>query len=835
MATNDPDDISMLPAKPAATEVLHAYQLCRSKLVTANRSRSALLAHDRRRRALIDQLQSELNELEDSLREETATRIKVHDLNEKVARIVKELEEGLDETAAIIGEKGKGGLTGWVVRIARLLPIVQRLRGVKTAARQLLGRQEHEPAVLALRAEELEQAELFDPQDLQPPRDQAHEQEPVRDDFGPLLLTSLDYAYGVLLLSQNNRPIPDGLAVVSDSPWLPGQNLLVPKEPEDPDYAPIESGFMALEAEGVLIAELRSWLTQGLLPFANDPRLDKPRLVQNLAAGGVTHVLVREEKAEAFQDMVGGTAFELDGDHWLGFVLTTDEANGLGRFLNRKATPRQSLGPRLSNRGGVPLADGRGYLATGLGLPLLALPAEIAVEEVQLQCADETVLPYQAVKDDDPEASRSTWQPLPLDRRRPTLPAGTACFTARLTDGSTLERSIQLADQVWQVRFQRLQPLAYREDWGMALGALALPWFEPPGHVPSHEALQWARRRLNQGDVLVNHLFEQQMLESLSALFQRLPSIRRRDFFQLYGQLRNKPDEWPGFPDAVLRGWCEGGWIEEGLEGGNGRWRIQPVDPRLVRLAEGYGQLVGLLSSRGLVALIATAHELGIRVEAVLPTCADMPRGWRFRGSVDQLGIAAGLPVVDLADWSPDPRKHSWLLDKALASDTPPWPTGLTGRRMGVAVCGKRGLDYHWKTIQPLPAGHRASIQLRIEAETTLYGKRRWHSHDPIRGVDFVSCHRNRVALHALEVATDGLWPFGFTDLQTGQIDRLYDAEAYLPLAIGRYAAATGPKMPGPTRLKPADHTYRYWVDRAFRSFQYSSQFLPLTVIDDAA
>lgn len=394
MATNDPDDISMLPAKPAATEVLQAYQLCRSKLVTANRSRSALLAHDRRRRVLIAQLQSDLNELEESLREETATRIKVHQLNEKIAKIVKELEEGLDETAAIIGEKGKGGLTGWVVRIARLLPIIQRLRGVKTAARQLLGKQEHELSVLALRAEESEQGELFLPQDLQPPRDQAREKEPVRDDFGPLLLTSLDYAYGLLLLSQNNRPIPDGFAVVSDSPWLPGQNLLVPKEPEDPDYAPIESGFMALEAEGVLIGEIKSWLTQGLLPFAKDPRLDKPRLVQNLTAGGVTHVLVREEKAEAFQDLVGGIPFELDGDHWLGFALSSDEANGLDRFLNRKATSRQPLGPRLSNRGGVSLAYGRGYLATGLGLPLLALPTEIEVEEVQLQCADDTVLPY---------------------------------------------------------------------------------------------------------------------------------------------------------------------------------------------------------------------------------------------------------------------------------------------------------------------------------------------------------------------------------------------------------------------------------------------------------
>lgn len=65
--------------------------------------------------------------------------------------------------------------------------------------------------------------------------------------------------------------------------------------------------------------------------------------------------------------------------------------------------------------------------------------------------------------------------------------------------------------------------------------------------------------------------------------------------------------------------------------------------------------------------------------------------------------------------------------------------------------------------------------------------------------------------MHALIVATDGLWPFGFTDLETGQLDRLYDAEAYLPLPLGRYAALFGSKMPGPTRHQPQDHTYRYF------------------------
>lgn len=73
------------------------------------------------------------------------------------------------------------------------------------------------------------------------------------------------------------------------------------------------------------------------------------------------------------------------------------------------------------------------------------------------------------------------------------------------------------------------------------------------------------------------------------------------------------------------------------------------------------------------------------------------------------------------------------------------------------------------------------------------------------------------------------MWPFGFTNREAGQLDRLYDADAYLPLPIGRHAALTGSMMPGPTRHQPADHTYRYHVDLAFRSFQSRSRFLPLT------
>lgn len=85
-----------------------------------------------------------------------------------------------------------------------------------------------------------------------------------------------------------------------------------------------------------------------------------------------------------------------------------------------------------------------------------------------------------------------------------------------------------------------------------------------------------------------------------------------------------------------------------------------------------------------------------------------------------------------------------------------------------------------------LAAGLRAPNSLSISEEVSRYGRRRWHSHDPECDQVFSSCHRNRAALHALAVATDGLWPFRVASRREGQIERLYDAEAYLPLPLGR-------------------------------------------------
>lgn len=883
MPENDPDDFSGLPLEPTDDELPAAYQLCRKKLTRANRSRSALQGHDSYRGSLIDDLQAELQHLEDNFRQEAPERAPVHALNERITKIVQEYEAGLDQFVSIVEEPHPGGLSGWAVRLAQLLPVVLKLRKAKAGARRLLGLDVPPPTALLPETPPQLLPQLPPPPEPEPQRDgqvlapppgppspplhsgatpaseapstppspppEPSVQEGKRRAYGPLVLRSLDYNFGLLLLAREKQPQPEGLIPKHDTPELPGHAVLVPRDPEDPDFAAIEAGFLALDRERALLPELQSWLDRGLLPFALDPQLQLPRLVQNASLGAVSHVLVHEKQASAFQEQIGGTGFELDDDHWLGFQLTPEEAKEFWRSLDLPAGRSRSLAPRLSTRGGVAMVDRQGFLATGLGLPLLATPPAFAVARVQLQLADGRSLEYVAVPQPKDVGRRSTqqsedidgrqiWQPSPADRRLVALPEGPARFVAELADGSTQQRALVLTGLPASLRFQRVHPLAYREDWGTPLGHLELP--QPPAAQspqlpPSPAALQWARQRLHQGDANVNALFEQQMLESLSARFQRRASLQRRDFLRLYEQLRNKSDEWPGFPEAVLRGWCEGGWLEEGVERRSGRWRLQPIDPRLVRLNSGGLQLVGLLSARGLMTVIAIAHELGLSVRSVPPTCADMPRGWRFYGPIETLGPACGLPVVDSDEWVQDPRSHPWIIESPLPSDSPPWPSGLSGRRRSEDICGQRG-EHHFKPSQPLPKKHRASIHLKIEAETSKYGKRRWHSVDSVKDVMFSSCHRNRVVLHAVMAKTEeqgaktarrGLWPFGFTDSDIGQIDRLYDCEAYLPLPIGRWAALYGRTMPGPTRHQPGGHTYRYYVPASLYSHQLQSRFLP--------
>lgn len=81
-----------------------------------------------------------------------------------------------------------------------------------------------------------------------------------------------------------------------------------------------------------------------------------------------------------------------------------------------------------------------------------------------------------------------------------------------------------------------------------------------------------------------------------------------------------------------------------------------------------------------------------------------MPRGWRFTGRVDELGLACALTVVEQEDWLGDPRRD-WFVAEPLASDAADWPPGIGFRMLSTRVCGTRGRAYHF---EPHPCWRRA-------------------------------------------------------------------------------------------------------------------------------
>lgn len=650
--------------------------------------------------------------------------------------------------------------------------------------------------------------------------------------FGPLVLRSMGYGLGVLVLGREADQAPVGLHLTDGNSLVPGRHLWVPDEPVDPGFAAFDAGSLAIDPKEQLIPELQPLISRGLLPFATDPELNLPRLAFDATCGPITHVLVSSECLELFREHVSAERIYCDEDGWQCFVEIDSSAVDLWRFPERLPSPVKEDAIRLSICGGVRLGPQEGYLGSGLGLPLVRVHGSERALKVILLTNTGGLVDYQLAHPDAAAVGPQLWQPAPKERRRTDLSSGKGRLAVFFADAPTVERALSLAALPVKVSFKREEPLAWREDWGLKLAPLMLPSLADADSRPlDPAAVAWARSRLNEGDANVNTQFEEQMLDSLTALFQRHASITRADFYQLQRELKGaKEDDWPLFEEAVLRGWCEGGWLEEGLERCRGRWRLQPVDPRLVRLEGGRAQLVGLMPSQRLVQLLVHGHQLALDIHSVSPSCPQMPRGWRFTGRVDELAQNCGLPIVEQQDWVPDPAGHHWYIDRPIESDGPTWPPGLGFRMDTHRICGRRGRGNHRQASRSiLEAGSRAPDSLRIDSECSRYGRRRWHSHDHECGRVFTSCHRNRVALHALVVATNGNWPFGITDATTGQIDRLYDADAYLPLPVGRHAALTGSQMPGPIRHRRSDHTYRYHLDATFLRAQTDQGLLPLS------
>lgn len=659
------------------------------------------------------------------------------------------------------------------------------------------------------------------------PNSQAPRSPVTQQGFGPLLLRWMDSAIGVLLLPQPGQSALPGLEATSDSAWLPGEPLLVPNAHDQPVFAPFDAGSLAIDPQSCLLPQLQSLISRGLLPFAIDPRLKLPRLVFDDSCGPITHVLVRNDLVSTFLSLVSAEPVDASEEHWHCFSDISAEGVDLWRFPQQQVATPQGDTVRLSVCSGVALPQGQGFLASGLGLPAVRVHGPVAALKVALLSTAGELIVYVPVSSELAPAGPQLWQPAAAERKRTDISPGPGRVVAFFSAAATVERPLTLSALPARVAFRREEPLAYREHWGRELGPLLLPSSAEPTQAPSPDAVAWARQHLNSRLTVVNQLFEEQMLDSLAALFQRRVAISRADFEQLHQTLLGQAEHWPRFADAVLRGWCEGGWIEQGVERRRGQWRIQPVDPRLVRLDGGRAQLVGLLPSRGLVELLAHAHSLGMEVDAVPPSCPHLPRGWRFTGRCDELAQQMGLPIVEQHAWVEHPHSRAWLFEQCEDCDGFRWPSGLGFQMATERICGRRGPAYH---VSPtLAAGGRAPVSLSIDRECSRYGRRRWHSHDPNGGEPFTSCHRNRVALHALLEATNGIWPFWIANAPAVRIERLYDAEAYLPLPIGRYAALIGRQMPGPTRQKSTNHTYCYHLDEAFLRTQLDTGNLPLS------
>lgn len=652
--------------------------------------------------------------------------------------------------------------------------------------------------------------------------------------FGPLLLKVIGRELGVLLLAEG-LPADEirEFERVPGADWdVPHADLLLPSSPDDPIYAAFDAGSLAIDLHDSPIRQLQPLLQRGLLLFRLDPALNQLRLVIGDPSGALSHALVSDAHAAAFQNQFGGdlVPFAEEGWHCIRRFIATAEQ--LRRFPAPLACRSRTDLPRL-----IPVAGQRlqnGFLATGAGLPDVCVRGPHEPRALLLLSPENLSIPYQPLPpapdelgQADPDPSR--WTPRERERKISSFATGEARLVAFFDhDQPSLEYRIRLDRVPPRPVIQRGDPLHRREDWGLTLGPTwleqDLPADEP--QAPSDAALSEARNRLNDGQNHCNTGIEEQMLEALCASFQRMPQIKDRDFRDLFRRLGAMSTERHHFVGDVLRAWVEGGWLDQGLLLRRGLWRLQPVQPRLVILPGGSLQLVGLLPAIGLTRVVAHALDLGLAVTAVPPACAQLPRGWRFEGANWRaLAVFTGLPLVDRQAWVPDPVPISWQVEPQ-ECDRTDWAALPGHSEISTRITGHRQ-GQHRHPGSKLSAELMAPSHTAIQMEQGTNGRYRWHSED--HSGRFSSCHRNRVVLHALNETTNGFWPFGASTKRLS-ISRIYDADAYLPLPLGRFAALTGASMPGPDLPPdPKDHTYRYVFDETTFTSLRHDQNLPLT------
>ena len=650
--------------------------------------------------------------------------------------------------------------------------------------------------------------------------------------FGPLLLRNHGQALGVLLLADGHPP--EEIAAFVREPgkrWgVPHADLLLPLDPEDPTYAAYDAGSFAIDRHASPIRSLQPLLQKGVLLFRRDLQIDALRLVLGDPSGAISHALVCDDHAASFLEEFGGESLPSDEDGWQCFRGFTASVGQLRRFPFLLASLSRSETPRLIPVGGERLE--RSFLATGLGLPDVNVRGPHIPRALLMLSPDNRLIDYYPAPlsaeqaEDEPHPFR--WTPRAGGRRMESIKTGEARLVAFFEDALPLEHRIHLARVPPRPLFQRGDPLHRREDWGQPLGPTLLDQPAPAAkpQAPSEAGMGQARDRLNESKGC-NRKIEEQMLEALCATFLRRNQIRDAEFQELFRRLGSMSTRRHFFEKDVLRAWVEGGWLDQGLSLRRGQWRLQPVQPRLVILSEGELQLVGLLPAIGLIEVLAHAFDLGLKVEEVPPACALLPRGWRFRGEAwAALAAITGLPLVDRESWVPDPKPISWQVETSDCDHTD-WSPSPHHTIKRSEICGVRKGE-HLHPGAKIPATMMAKNDLTILQEQGLNGRYRWH-HDDKDHERFSSCHRNRVVLYALNDATDGFWPFGASPSKCTVL-RIHDADAYLPLPIGRWSALMGAAMPGPdlpTEIQK--HTYRYHFDQATITSFLNDRRFPIT------
>ena len=636
--------------------------------------------------------------------------------------------------------------------------------------------------------------------------------------FGSLLLRLVPGAGFGVLVSTQATPFDDNfISKDGESFGAPGWKVLVDTQAEDDSWAAYDVGGFILDRDELCLQDVSEFLDDGLLIFAAHPRDGLPCLLLNPNGAQATHVLVDERKADAFLNAFGGSNEGCIEEGWSCIRGFDADASDLTAF-RRGESPHIERGAALIPIRGIPYCNG--WLPSQLGLPWIRVRGSAAPESLMLRDDANNQIVYtrsRAIGEED------LWKPSIDCSSITQLNDGAASLEAIFSgDVQPRLKRLSIRALTGRVRFLRDQRLAFRENWGRHLGSLICESTRPP-LIPPDKALNRAKTLVACGD-RANPSLERELLDALCARFAKRTSLSRHEFYDLYRRLdpnTGKREEWPLLMEGFLRAWCEGGWLEEGLEERRLLWRIHPIDPRLVRLPRGKARLVGLSSSADLIRIVAWSLALGAEPpQAIKPANPRLPRGWEFSGDLHSLASKTGLALVEAADWVTDVTSAPWNVEP-LDCDGPEWPPSPCDPKIQLQkICGSRHGMHIFRDVAP---DQRPNNSAAIVCEEQRLGRRRWRTEG---SQAFVSSIRNRVCLAAASEAGNGFWPFGFVD-QTS-IERLFDCDAYLPLPIGRSAALLGTEMPGPNLINPSRHTHRYVLDPSTIAALRHEELLPL-------